>query len=152
MDTLYLWLNLGTIFFPFILSFNKIGHFYTRWKPIFISIGVMSTFVVSWDIIFTRLGVWGFNQDYLIGPSFLDLPLEEWLFFICIPYAFMFLYDQLVVLQVRNILAPIERYFDYFFRCRIGLFLCWIWQHLYHYYFLYGHLIGACYAKGAAPS
>jgi len=115
MDSLYLWVNLGAIFFPFILSFNKLGHFYKRWKAVFISIAIMAAFIISWDVLFTIWGVWGFNEEYLLGPSFLHLPLEEWLFFLCIPYAFMFLYDQLVILKVKNILAPTEKYLDYFF-------------------------------------
>lgn len=115
MDSLYLWVNLGAIFFPFILSFNKLGHFYKRWKAVFISIAIMAAFIISWDVLFTICGVWGFNEEYLLGPSFLHLPLEEWLFFLCIPYAFMFLYDQLVILKVKNILAPAEKYLDYFF-------------------------------------
>lgn len=115
MDSLYLWVNLGAIFFPFILSFNKLGHFYKRWKAVFISIAIMAAFIISWDVLFTIWGVWGFNEEYLLGPSFLHLPLEEWLFFLCIPYAFMFLYDQLVILKVKNILAPAEKYLDYFF-------------------------------------
>ena len=92
MDSLYLWVNLGAIFFPFVLSFNKLGYFYKRWKAVFISIGVMAAFIISWDVLFTIWGVWGFNEQYLLGPTFLHLPLEEWLFFLCIPYAFMFLY------------------------------------------------------------
>jgi lycopene cyclase domain-containing protein len=115
MSNLYLWVNLGAIFFPFILSFNKLGHFYKRWKAVFISIGVMSTFIISWDIFFAIEGVWGFNEEYLLGPSLWHLPLEEWLFFLCIPYAYMFLYDQLIVLRMKDILAPIVKHLDYFF-------------------------------------
>ena len=115
MDSLYLWVNLGAIFFPFILSFNELGNFYKRWKIVFASISIMALFIISWDVLFTIWGVWGFNEEYLLGPSFLHLPLEEWLFFLCIPYAFMFLYDQLVILKVKNILAPAETYLDYFF-------------------------------------
>lgn len=115
MDSLYLWVNLGAIFFPLLLSFNKWGHFYKRWTAVFISIGVMAAFIISWDILFAIWGVWGFNEEYLLGPSFLHLPLEEWLFFLCIPYSFMFLYDQLVVLKVKDILKPAVKYLDYFF-------------------------------------
>lgn len=115
MDSLYLWVNLGAIFFPFILSFNKLGHFYKRWKAVFISIAVMTACILSWDVLFTIWGVWGFNEEYLLGPSFLHLPLEEWLFFFCIPYAFMFLYDQLIILKVQSPLNGIVKYLDYFF-------------------------------------
>lgn len=123
MNSLYLWVNLGAIFFPFILSFNKLGHFYRRWKYIFMSIAAMSVCIISWDVLFTILGVWGFNEEYLLGPSLLLLPLEEWLFFICIPYAFMFLYDQLVILKAKNVLQPIEKYLDFFFLTAASAYL-----------------------------
>lgn len=114
MNSLYLWVNLGALLFPLLLSFNNIGHFYRRWKPALIAIGIMSAFILSWDIIFTIKGVWGFNEDYLLGIKILHLPIEEWLFFICIPYAFMFLYDQLVILKIKSVLEPFKNYFDYF--------------------------------------
>jgi len=131
MDSLYLWVNLGALFFPLLLSFNKLGHFYKRWKYLFIAIAVMCVCIISWDVLFTILGVWGFNEAYLLGPSFLHLPLEEWLFFLCIPYAFMFLYDQLVILQVKNFLKPAEKYLDYFFIAVAVLYLIAGFGHIY---------------------
>ncbi len=45
---------------------------------------------IPWDVIFTINDVWGFNSDYFLGVEILSLPFEEWLFFICIPFACVF--------------------------------------------------------------
>jgi lycopene cyclase domain-containing protein len=45
---------------------------------------------IPWDVIFTINGIWGFNSDYFLGFEIFSLPLEEWLFFVCIPFACVF--------------------------------------------------------------
>ena len=60
------------------------------WKQVFLSIAIVAFIFISWDILFTAQGVWGFNDNYLVGLNVLNLPIEEWLFFICIPYACIF--------------------------------------------------------------
>ena len=37
-------------------------------------------------------GVWWFNTDYTLGLVLAGLPIEEWLFFICIPFSCIFTY------------------------------------------------------------
>ncbi len=51
---------------------------------------------IPWDVIFTKNGIWGFNEAYFLGIYISSLPLEEWLFFICIPFACVFTHYSLL--------------------------------------------------------
>ncbi|MBS3992894.1 MAG: lycopene cyclase domain-containing protein [Bacteroidetes bacterium] len=90
MSSLYLIVNIASLSVPLIYSFEKRMHFIQWWKEVFLSILIVGTFFILWDVIFTDLGVWGFNRKYLVGITAINLPIEEWLFFICIPYASIF--------------------------------------------------------------
>ena len=87
---LYLILDLGSLSIPFLFSFHPKLAFNKMWPKLAKGLLVMMLFFIPWDVWFTASGYWGFNPDYLIGIDILGLPLEEWLFFICIPYACIF--------------------------------------------------------------
>jgi lycopene cyclase domain-containing protein len=89
---LYLLLNLGSLSIPFFYSFNKKMQFIKQWKTVFLSIFLVAFFFIIWDIIFTKNGVWGFNPDYHLPFKIAGLPIDEMLFFICIPYASIFIH------------------------------------------------------------
>jgi lycopene cyclase domain-containing protein len=93
--SLYLILELIIIIIPLALSFDKKMRFYRRWKSVLISLVLVGSFFVTWDIIFTKSGIWIFNPAYHAGLVFFNLPLEEWLFFIVVPYASIFIHYSL---------------------------------------------------------
>lgn len=88
--SLYLLINILTISIPLLLSFDRRVHFYTSWRYLFPSMFITMSLFIVWDIIFTSRGIWGFNEQYLTHISLWGLPLEEYLFFITVPYASIF--------------------------------------------------------------
>lgn len=89
---LYLYVLLFSILFPFVLSFDSKVRFYRMWKSIFPSLVIVGSVYIIADIFFVRYGIWGFNPAYHVNLVFFGLPLEEYLFFILIPYASIFIH------------------------------------------------------------
>lgn len=56
---------------------------------IFLIIGVI------WDSVAVYIGWWSFNSEYLIGPHFGLLPIEEILFIIIIPTFVIGIYEEI---------------------------------------------------------
>lgn len=89
----YLLLNIATLFFPLVLSFDKKVAFYKKWPQLLWGIGITGAFFIVWDVLKTAYGVWSFNPEYLVGIYIINLPVEEWLFFITVPYGCVFIYE-----------------------------------------------------------
>nr|WP_284041445.1 lycopene cyclase domain-containing protein [Polaribacter sp. Z014] len=88
-------LNLGSISIPLLYSFEKKMRFIKHWKAVFLSLILISIVFLIWDAIFTANGVWGFNPDYHLNFLLFGMPIDEWMFFICIPYASLFIHYSL---------------------------------------------------------
>jgi lycopene cyclase domain-containing protein len=90
--SLYTYILLASFSFPVLLSFDRKLQFYRMWPAIFPSLVITGLFFITGDIIFAGEGVWGFNPRYHSGIVIAFLPLEEWLFFIVIPYCCLFIH------------------------------------------------------------
>lgn len=88
----YLLINFFTVIVCFIFSFHHKIKFNTHFKAFISAASIVGIVFIIWDIWFTKMGVWWFNDHYLLGIRLLGLPIEEILFFFCIPFSCLFTY------------------------------------------------------------
>ena len=88
----YLLINLLTLLFPLLLSFDKKVAFYKSWRYLWPGMLITGLVFLFWDVLFTIDGVWSFNPKYVIGTNIIGLPVEEILFFLTVPFACTFIY------------------------------------------------------------
>ncbi|MBY0427305.1 MAG: lycopene cyclase domain-containing protein [Cytophagales bacterium] len=101
----YLVLNILTIIFPLVFSFEPQMKFYKKWSQLWPALGIVAALFIVWDHYFTLWGIWSFNPSYVLGIYIAGLPIEEWMFFITIPYACMFVYETVKFYKIK-ILSP----------------------------------------------
>lgn len=106
---LYLAIDFFSVFVPFVASFYPKVPFYKKWKHLWPALLLPGTFFLIWDEYFTSIGIWGFNDRYLTGLRLGHLPVEEVLFFLCIPYSCVFTYFALEHLVKKDYFKPAQR-------------------------------------------
>ncbi|GAO29528.1 lycopene cyclase domain-containing protein [Geofilum rubicundum] len=89
---LYTAILVFSILIPFVLSFDRKVSFYKKWKSLLPSTILVGAVYIYFDVLFVRDGVWGFNPEYHSELVIFGLPIEEWLFFMLIPYASIFIH------------------------------------------------------------
>ena len=114
---LYLFIMIVSLSYPFISSFESRINFVKKWKFLFISIFLMMLVFIPWDIYFTYKSVWSFNDSYILGWKLFLLPIEEWLFFIIIPFCCVFIHEVLAYFFSNSI--QINRKLYYYISCLI---------------------------------
>jgi lycopene cyclase domain-containing protein len=102
---LYVFINLGAISIPFLAGFDKRLRFDKQWRFLFPAMVLTMVLFIPWDMAKTFLAVWGFNPRYLLGFYIGNLPVEEWMFFMAIPYACLFTYHSLNYLVKKDYLG-----------------------------------------------
>ncbi len=75
----------------FLLSFDRKVAFFKTWKHLFPALFTVAIIFWIWDIFKTNSQVWGFNPTYYTR-LLVNLPIEEWLFFLTFPYCLVFIY------------------------------------------------------------
>lgn len=137
---LYILLIIITIIFPFLLSFEKKIHFYKQFKALFSAIALIGGFFILWDIWFTNMGIWGFNEEHLLGLHLINLPIEEVLFFIVVPYACLFLHNTFSAYWPIKSNSETSKYLTYFW---IAISLVLAIVHYNQYYTVSATLLSA---------
>jgi lycopene cyclase domain-containing protein len=99
---LYWYIHIFTFVPVFLLSFDKKVHFYKKWKYLWQGLIIVGTVFIIWDMGKTYLQVWTFNPKYVVGIYLYNLPIEELMFFVTVPYACLFIYECL------NVYFPFE--------------------------------------------
>lgn len=92
MNYTYLLINFLTMLFPLALSFDKKVAFHKKWQYLWPGLAITGAVFLFWDILFTVDGIWSFNPRYTIGINILQMPIEEILFFLTVPFACIFIY------------------------------------------------------------
>jgi lycopene cyclase domain-containing protein len=93
MHFTFLIILLLTVLYPIIRSFeNKIEYYY-KWKYAFTAIIFSLVIFIPWTIYFSTEEIWKYNSNFITNIYIKGLPLEEWLFFIIIPFASLYIYE-----------------------------------------------------------
>lgn len=88
----YILINFFTIIICFLASFHHKLGFHRYFKYYLVSSTIVAIPFILWDVYFTARGVWWFDTQYTLGFKIGNLPLEEVLFFFCIPFSCVFTY------------------------------------------------------------
>ncbi|RJP28083.1 MAG: lycopene cyclase domain-containing protein [Candidatus Omnitrophota bacterium] len=97
----YLILLILSLAVPFLFSFWPELRFYKKGnlRRLFLSILFIVIIFGGWDIFATWRGHWSFDPDGVLGARIINLPLEEVLFFVVIPFCCIFTWESLKLIS-----------------------------------------------------
>ncbi|MEO6285940.1 MAG: lycopene cyclase domain-containing protein [Dyadobacter sp.] len=147
MNYLYLIVDLAAISVPLLFSFHPKIALYKKWYLLWPAILLSTIPFVIWDSAFTQMGVWGFTPKYLTGLYLFHLPVEEILFFICIPYACLFTYYCFRIYYGTAYALRSERFITWFFVACCILLAITCYDRYYTFYTALGLLIFLLFLK-----
>ena len=86
---------------PFLLSFWPALKFYRNIRALLITIALIVVIFGSWDVLATFRGHWFFNPEGVWDMRLINLPLEEVLFFVVIPFCCIFTWEAIQHLKAK---------------------------------------------------
>jgi len=86
---------------PFILSFWPPLKFYRNLRSLIYSIILILIIFGGWDIFATYRGHWYFNPEGVWRLRVINLPVEEVLFFIVIPFCCIFTWEAIKYIKAK---------------------------------------------------
>ena len=99
--TKYMYALLISGIIPFLLSFWPGLNFYRDLKRLFYTIALIVIIFGLWDVFAVLRGHWSFDPAGVRPLRIINLPLEEWLFFIIIPFCCIFTWEALKYIKER---------------------------------------------------
>lgn len=111
--------------------FKRKSHIPRQWKAVFTAVAVSGAVFLAWEELFTRIGIWGFNEQYLLGLYIGTLPLEAYLFFFNAPLAFLLFYQVLDKLVPRDVLSDVHPSITWFFLLCTVFLGTWFYPKIY---------------------
>ncbi len=85
----------ATFAIPFLFGIKKQIAFFLNLKHLIPAMLFSGAIFIIWDLRFEERAIWRFNPDFVLGINILNLPIEEWLYFLGIPFLGVFIYEYL---------------------------------------------------------
>ncbi len=123
MQAEYLLFNLLIIAGPILSSFDRKVYFFQHWRRAFTAIFLVMIPFVIWDHYVTDKH-WWFNGQFTLNFRLFELPPGEWLFFITVPFACIFVWH---IMTVRS-KGPYCRFCYLAMFIALALFILMMWQ------------------------
>ncbi len=95
----YAWVLVLSAVVPFLLSFYPKLKFYKHFSSLLYSISLIVVIFGTWDVLAVSRGHWAFNPSGVGNVRIINLPLEEALFFVVIPFCCIFTWEVLNYLK-----------------------------------------------------
>lgn len=97
----YLVLLSVSLSLPLVLSFLPVLRFYRNLRGLLFSLAAVLVVFGSWDVFAVWRGHWSFDPGAVMDMRILNLPLEEVLFFVVIPFCCIFTWEALFFISSR---------------------------------------------------